>query len=730
MNKVFLKFISFLIFILISSIFYFSFIGFETKRFNGQIKNGVHKINENLDIVLNDVKIILDIFNLQVKVSTNDPILKVNNKILKIENVKTQISINSLINKEFLLRNLEISSKSIDLVNLVSFVRLFNKSAELYIFQKLIKKGNIVADIKLEFDDNGNVINNYKINGFVKDAKISMLSFYEIDRLNFNFIFKNENLEFLDLEGDLNDVSFNSNKILAAKKNNEFIVEGEFNNKNLNLNENQINLLKIATFLDLGIKNIKLNTQNNFSFKIDKKFKLRDFKINSKLKIDEMVIKKNYNLKNFFPNLNNDIQLLKHEVEIKYENKNYFIKGEGGIFLQKKKDNLKYNIERKNKEIEFDFLLEFEKNPLKINFLNFEKNIQTKAYLEIKGKSQAKNYLNIQKIFLQEKDNLIEVNNLEFDKNFKFKSLEKVKLKYIDNEGRNNELIIKNDKKKYLVNGKYFNANSIIENLTNSRNTKKFGILDKSVSIVMNLDEVFLDKSHSVKNLKGNISYDSKEITNANIFGLFPDNKKLTFTIRKVQKEKITTLFLDKAEPIVKRYKFIKGYEGGSLDFSSKNTNGVSQSIVKIYDFKLKELPILTKLLTLASLQGIADILSGEGIRFDEFEMNFQKKNDLMTINEIFAIGPAISVLMRGYIEKDRLISLRGTLVPATTINKAIGSIPVLGKILVGSKTGEGVFGVSFKIKGPPKNLETTVNPIKTLTPRFITRTLEKIKKN
>mgnify|MGYP003328186992 CR=1 FL=1 len=82
-----------------------------------------------------------------------------------------------------------------------------------------------------------------------------------------------------------------------------------------------------------------------------------------------------------------------------------------------------------------------------------------------------------------------------------------------------------------------------------------------------------------------------------------------------------------------------------------------------------------------------------------------------------------------GYIENDKLVSLRGTLVPATTINKTIGSIPLLGKILVGSKVGEGVFGVSFKIKGPPKKLETSVNPIKTLTPRFITRTLEKLKK-
>ena len=101
-----------------------------------------------------------------------------------------------------------------------------------------------------------------------------------------------------------------------------------------------------------------------------------------------------------------------------------------------------------------------------------------------------------------------------------------------------------------------------------------------------------------------------------------------------------------------------------------------------------------------------------------------------MRIEEMYAIGPAISILMDGYIEQDKLISLRGTLVPATTINRTISSIPLVGKILVGKKVGEGVFGVSFKIKGPSEDLKTTVNPIKTLPPRFITRTLAKIKKN
>ena len=134
--------------------------------------------------------------------------------------------------------------------------------------------------------------------------------------------------------------------------------------------------------------------------------------------------------------------------------------------------------------------------------------------------------------------------------------------------------------------------------------------------------------------------------------------------------------------------------------------------------------------MSLASLQGLADILTGEGIRFTDLEMKFSNKKDLITIEEMYAIGPAISILMDGYIVSEKLVSLRGTLVPATTINRAIASIPILGSILIGDKTGEGVFGVSFKVKGPPSKLKTTVNPVKTLTPRFITRTLEKIKKN
>ena len=247
----------------------------------------------------------------------------------------------------------------------------------------------------------------------------------------------------------------------------------------------------------------------------------------------------------------------------------------------------------------------------------------------------------------------------------------------------------------------------------------------------LNLEKFYTGNQSYLKNIQGKIILKNNKIYASNINAILNRKNKFSLHIKTNSKnEKNTILYIEKPEPFIKNYKFIKGFKEGSLSYESIENKGLSKSSLKIYDFKVKEVPILAKILTLASLQGIADLLTGEGIRFNELEMDYETKNKLTTINEIYAIGPAISLMMEGYIEKDKLTSLRGTLVPATTINNTIAKIPLLGNILVGKKIGEGVFGVSFKIKGPPKKLKTTVNPIKTLTPRFITRTLEKIKKN
>ncbi len=87
-----------------------------------------------------------------------------------------------------------------------------------------------------------------------------------------------------------------------------------------------------------------------------------------------------------------------------------------------------------------------------------------------------------------------------------------------------------------------------------------------------------------------------------------------------------------------------------------------------------------------------------------------------------------MSVLMEGYQDENGLTSLRGTLVPAKTLNKLISKIPIIGDIVIPKEIGEGLFGISFKIKGQKGNLKTTINPIRTLTPRFIQKIIERNK--
>ena len=231
--------------------------------------------------------------------------------------------------------------------------------------------------------------------------------------------------------------------------------------------------------------------------------------------------------------------------------------------------------------------------------------------------------------------------------------------------------------------------------------------------------------------LSGEIDIKNNNLFMAKLNANLNRTNKISYSFRTTAKnEKITNILIQEPKPFINNYKFIKGFEEGVLNLNSTKIEKTSRSKLKITNFKVKEVPILAKILTLASLQGIADLLTGEGIRFDKFEMDFKTKNNLTKIEEMYAIGPSISIMMDGYIEKDEITSLRGTLVPATTINKTIAKIPLLGDLLVGNKVGEGVFGVSFKIKGPPNNLKSTVNPIKTLTPRFITRTIETLKGN
>jgi hypothetical protein len=248
--------------------------------------------------------------------------------------------------------------------------------------------------------------------------------------------------------------------------------------------------------------------------------------------------------------------------------------------------------------------------------------------------------------------------------------------------------------------------------------------------IIIEFNEIKAPMSEKIKNFRLIGEIQQGKFVKISSKGDFGGNNFLDISMKqdKDGRKKYLEIYSDLPRPLLTEYRFFNGLSGGKLFFTSIIEDSRSNSKLKIENFKIVNAPGLIKLLSLADLGGLADLAEGEGLSFDVLEINMEKNKSFLKLNEVLALGPSMSVLMEGYQDENGLTSLKGTLVPAKTLNKMISRIPVIGNIVIPKEVGEGLFGVSFKMKGPKGNIKTTINPIKTLTPRFIQKIIERNK--
>ena len=67
-----------------------------------------------------------------------------------------------------------------------------------------------------------------------------------------------------------------------------------------------------------------------------------NLKLSSEINILQLKLKNNLKLKNFFPNIQNEINLNDHLINLDYSKENLSIKGKGKILLQEKEDQVDY----------------------------------------------------------------------------------------------------------------------------------------------------------------------------------------------------------------------------------------------------------------------------------------------------------------------------------------------------------------------------------------------------
>lgn len=179
---------------------------------------------------------------------------------------------------------------------------------------------------------------------------------------------------------------------------------------------------------------------------------------------------------------------------------------------------------------------------------------------------------------------------------------------------------------------------------------------------------------------------------------------------------------------------YLDGMENGALSMTGSIYDApinVDRSKIRLdgdvvlSEFKVRDLPVLAQLLSLASFGGIADTLSGNGLRFDGADANFFYDDGRLKIKRAKASGSALGLTLQGAVDyKSDRISLGGNLVPAYVLNSLIGKIPVLGKLFT-SREGEGVVGVNYRIFGTASDPTLIVNPLSVFTPGFLRQIFE-----
>ena len=566
--------------------------------------------------------------------------------------------------------------------------------------------------IKTEIEKNQKTINlDFKKTSFLLDIK----------KINLLVKFIDPKIEYKSIEIPIKSLKVNIDLVLLIRK------EVGIRNVELETNYLDIDLFKIQMSNLLENKLIKNNLNKlekgkvklKSSFNLDGKYKIKNLIISGNIK--DTIFK--INLNNRISSLNSNFLFKDNEIEINsldFDYKN--IRLQNGVFNISTKKSLKFLNGKSKVSINNDY----EKIPIIKKKFKKGDIFLLDTNLEI----NKNNNIKVKNLILKDSENFFQIENVYLNEKFELNDFKKIKVKTKDNNKINNDFIIEN-KKTIKIKGSIFDASILLEEIDSKENKNNFlKKITKNIEIDFNEVITSTDIPLNDFRLVGLIKKGSLEKISAK--SEFSNDRFLDISLKREKKtnSSVLEIYSDEAKPLVNGYEFFEGLEGGNLFFTSKTNKNKNSSNLEIENFKLNQAPGFAKLLSLADLRGLTDALKGEGISFDKLSIVYQIENGWMDIKEIFLIGPSISILVEGYFDKRKnILSLRGTLVPAKTLNTLVSKIPILGDILIGKKVGDGLFGVSFKIKGPTNNLKTTVNPVKTLTPRFITRMLEEYKK-
>jgi hypothetical protein len=239
-----------------------------------------------------------------------------------------------------------------------------------------------------------------------------------------------------------------------------------------------------------------------------------------------------------------------------------------------------------------------------------------------------------------------------------------------------------------------------------------------------NLRRVWFDQEIPIEGVRARLVHDGVEWIDGDLTGTLGKDRSLAFKMSVVGSRLAARLTSDNAGAALRALDLIDTISGGKLVLSGtqqkRGDNTPWAGVLKISDFTMVNAPVFARVLTLASLTGITNALSGRGIGFTSLNMPFTYRDGLATIRKARSVGSQLGLTADGIVNtRKKTLGLNGIIIPAYTINSALGNIPIVGKLFSGSDGG-GIFAATYNISGAIANPDISVNPLAALAPGIL----------
>ncbi len=170
----------------------------------------------------------------------------------------------------------------------------------------------------------------------------------------------------------------------------------------------------------------------------------------------------------------------------------------------------------------------------------------------------------------------------------------------------------------------------------------------------------------------------------------------------------------------------ISGGDGSMLiNLHPPGETGFS-GIIEARDMHVMDAPLLARIFSAGSLDGLANLLNGEGINLTYAYGEFDFADGVLSVNDMRATGPSVGITADGALSVGQggEVSLTGAIAPIYQLNSALRNAPIIGDILVGKK-GEGLVALAYTVSGETASPSVFVNPLSALTPGIFRRLMQ-----